>query len=33
MTEEQKVKKVEMYIFDDIDGGDIQLQDIEGEVA
>jgi len=33
MTEEQKVKKVEMYIFDDIDGGDIQLQDIEGEVG
>lgn len=33
MTEDQKVKQVELYIFDDIDSRDIQLQDIDGEVG
>lgn len=33
MSEGEKVKKVEMYIFDDIDSRDIQLQDIDGDVG
>lgn len=33
MSEEEKVKKVELYIFDDIDSREIQLQDIDGDIG